>query len=288
MTQVSKPSVPAVVVEEHHEALIAMSKACRDGLIAREGNTLLHVDHHLDMHDCRLRSDFRPWEPESIHDLVYGQLGIGNYLTPACYHRLFHRTFWLTRRVSEHFDGLSLYSADGRAIGREPVAGWLEKRIPLSVVDASSHVEFPSCPLVLDLDLDYFDVAEQAGHSSELEITGDCYIQIRDNPYHKLRLLSCGFARIEERQGKFYASFSILAPDDPAPATLHEIEERVEAMIGFLGAHALTPQLITIARSRQSGFVRPSVSSQIEHIALAGLRFLYDLDLRYYQVSKAT
>jgi hypothetical protein len=274
-----KTQIPAFFVEEHHEALLAFSRACCEGFLCPVGNILLHVDHHLDISDCRLRSPLQISRIEAVRAAVYEELGIGNFLTPACWYGLFAEVVWLTRAAAQPMDCIRLFSADGLTIYCQPPLDAEERQVPLLLADAGDSLGADDRSVVLDIDLDYFDADDEGGHFRELEITADCYREICSNPYHKLRLLTGGFEQLEVRQGRHYVRIAYPYQQPPA-ATSEDIDRRIKEFMAFLERNRVVPSMVVISRSRHSGFVRLGIAQEIEERLLCGLRPHYDLAFR--------
>src|SRR5437773_2525459 len=92
----SAARVPLVIVEEHHEAFCVWHHAIWRSWLARRGNALLHVDEHSDLRLPRLRRLPDQFSgPADVARFAYEDLGIGTFIWPAVFQRIFDRMIWL-------------------------------------------------------------------------------------------------------------------------------------------------------------------------------------------------
>jgi hypothetical protein len=132
-------------------------------------------------------------------------------------------------------------------------------------------------PVVLDVDLDYFcwDDSRSGMPEDRLEITEDAYRSMRDNPYHPFRLLPRIIVRPAEEGGRYYLRYSNMPKPDPLPSE-ERVNKRIDAFAAWLARNEVRPRMISICRSRHSGYTPASMWRAIEKRLLERLTEKYD------------
>ena len=286
---VSDISVPLVLMEEHHEAFFLWNYAMGQGWIPERGNTLLHVDSHSDMVLPILRCALpKQGNLHEIQRFTYSALDISTFILPAVFQRIFNRVLYLRH---EH-----PVSASGWR--RLAVELDTEGRMRLRTRTQSVFDEGPSVrsfnytrvtprlpidtdqPITLDVDLDYFCTNENpVPLEPEIETTREVHEEMQSNPYALPRLIPRMNITSVERQGRYYLVFY----DSPAPEVslegqLKMIETRMADFMSSLRKSSVRPVLISVCRSRYSGYTPARVVSYIEEYLLRELAKLYSFD----------
>jgi hypothetical protein len=134
---------------------------------------------------------------------------------------------------------------------------------------------------VLDIDLDYFcsDESLSSVPHKRLEITEQAYRDVTENPYHPFRLLPKAWLRPQEDGGRFYLSYLGLPKPEPLPEK-KRIVKRMDLFIDWLARSKIAVSMISICRSRYSGYTHRDVWEEIEKGLLKRLSEVYDYDLQ--------
>lgn len=302
------------IIEEHHEAFWLWHYCVIKGIIQPLRNTLLHVDYHSDFSVPSLQTSLYslPGDLNAIKEFTYRELGIANFITPAIYQGIFNEIFWIGAKKEEGVSQPS-YSVDilpinhdDRIMRQKRIEGYLQstnkdgknfkiqellpkikalpypgrKEFVYHYVKLPSEIVF-SNSAVLDIDLDYFSCWENPRKSIELkvEITKDAYRLLHD-PYHPVNLLMK--RPFLEKSGEgFFAYFNHREKDVHSAAKVEqkEILARIDAFVLFLKGNNVYPQIISICRSRHSGFTPLDQWEFIENNLIERLRQLYTLEV---------
>lgn len=278
------------VVEEHHEALIPWLTAA-PAFQAPRAMTLIHVDAHADMDlpvSCRAIEAAKT--PADLIRLAYSELDIQTFIAAAVWRGACTRVIWIRPWPGSSAEGQTwLWEDQGGnghlCMGRQPPPGsghrsfayrWTSLEHPLPLA--------PDQPVVLDIDLDFF-AGGQRPTAGQIELSREEYDRIRTTPRHFLRCHFGGRLRTMECQGRYYC---VLTPLDGAQRRGTRQVSNAEAAktIGLLEqrllAAAVNPELVTVCRSRGSGFCPADQWQFLEQQTLAMLERLYGpLDLAH-------
>lgn len=294
---------PLIIVEEHHEVFIAWHQALERGLFqAGQRNTLLHVDAHADMSILPSRRPIpdTPCDMQTIRDFVRDELCISSFILPAVYQKLFDEICWLVpQQVIRKFQGKPAHEKQYKYVRSfqeqkrtlvvydDPLLGWSDKpwqdRRPFCYWYQSVDYPFDSpAPVILDIDLDYFCCASVVDRFQRLEITAAEYERCRTEPYRKLNLHF--HYRLEEADGQYFICFN--PPFDMGEAVRNQysedaIQRDIEAFLTYLDTYRINPRLITLCRSRHSGYTPEVAWQSLEERLLAGLSKRFDLNISY-------
>src|SRR5512136_599098 len=95
--------IPLFLHEEHHEAFFIWHYAIQHDLLPAQQNVLLHVDSHADMGQPHLRTAIHqfPQTMPEIEQFTYNELGIGTFILPALYQRIFDTLYWLPPKTAK-------------------------------------------------------------------------------------------------------------------------------------------------------------------------------------------
>ncbi|MDX9871709.1 MAG: UPF0489 family protein [Clostridia bacterium] len=293
------PKIPLFTIEEHHEAFYIWSNCYHQGLIKPFGNTLLHVDAHDDMCVMGFRSslDELGEDLDQIHNFVYSELGIADFIIPAVYQGLFNTIAWLSCNpaslskkrhmfvASAQPEGKFLKTAEVNYLTRP----YLEKEKKkwgkhqfFTFQEIGLSYDFrTSQPLVLDIDLDYF-ASDNSLSSVEkkIEITQAAYEEFSNNKYHFFRIMPTASYTVAEENGRFYLHYLEMQEErrqQEVPA--ETIVKRIHSFGEFLTRNRLKPELIDLCRSRYSGYTPKDQWQFIEKELLKVLQGIYDLKI---------
>ena len=302
------------IIEEHHEAFWLWNYCIMRGTIKPSHNTLLHVDYHSDFSVPSLQTSLYSLQGDlnAIKAFTYRELSIDCFIAPAIYQGIFDEVFWIGRKEddgkassSDKVDILPI-NHDVRIMKQKRIEGYLQSRnkdgkhfnihelIPIikafpypgrkefiyHYVQIPSKIDF-SDATVLDIDLDYFSCCENPRKSMELmiEITREAYELLHD-PYHPVNL-HIKRPVLEKTGERYFAYFNHREKDVRSAAKVDqkEILARVDAFILFLEENNIFPQIITVCRSRHSGYTPLDQWEFIEYNLIERLKQLYILEI---------
>jgi len=154
--------VPVYLFNEHQWALYSWHDAAEEGYIPRYGNVLMHVDAHCDL--VTPRSDVSPLDKESVAEYIdAGYLNCANFIVPAMNDGMIKEFVWVipewefgeqTDRMKEN---LSIFISERLRYGR------------YSVVTSREIPSYSDGSVILDIDWDYFSLAQHKGSNSTRE-----------------------------------------------------------------------------------------------------------------------
>ncbi len=302
------------IIEEHHEAFFIWNYCVGTGKIKPSCNTLLHVDYHSDFALPLLQTSLYSLNGnnKAIKEFTYRELSISNFIAPAIYLGIFNEVFWIDQK-KERKKSLSTDNIDflpvnneNRVMKQKRVEGFLQSKnrdgknlLIQELVPAIKAIQypwrrefvyyytnvpsaiFPSGPIVLDIDLDYFSCWTAPKRSIELkvEVTEEAY-NLLQNPYHPVNLLEKRV--VLEKSGKrFFVHFNRVDKNFHSNAKVDrdEILGRIDLFISFLKENNIYPQIIDICRSRYSGFTPQDQWEFIEKSLIEELSQLYSLEI---------
>lgn len=293
-------SIPLYIVEEHHEAFYAWYCGVQRGYLHPENNCLVHIDEHSDMTPARCRYSLHQLNGDlnAIKQFTYTELAIDTFISAAIYRGLFNRMHWIRQRHegASVNQSIAMYFRSGNNDGKKLVLGRrsegslhenIGQELNIRYFDyCRQHVEqldedLHHQDIVLDIDLDYFSCTGQPNKQQELwiEISQDEFERFRSNRYHPLQFR---FSRVElaMKEEKYY--YLINNYDEiyleETYVSLHEIQQRVDLVIDTLRQRNIRPKLITLCRSRFSGYTPPDQWEMIEVALLKGLQTIYPLN----------
>lgn len=283
-------TIPICLVEEHHEAYCCWHYFQEREWVGKEGNYLLHIDHHDDLAMPFYRWDLSqmPGNYEEAVRFTYEALGVGDFILPAVYEKFFS-VVHLFLRVSPGDYEDAQYVMKARKT--ELV---LSKEIPLVhgkyKKDPDSGYVFYTMrkgglkpiqitrPLVLDVDLDYFcwDDSCATGTAGTIEITKEAYEGFVSDRYHPFRLLAKRIIAAEIRDGKYYLNYINNARRDLIPGR-EKIRTRIDRVISWLAENQIRPAAIDVCRSVLSGYLPKEEAAFVENEFLRRLGEIYEL-----------
>lgn len=286
------------ILEEHNEAFIAWMAAAKCNLIQKKNNILLHFDDHSDMGSPRFNKPISNILNENLQyivDIAYSELAISSFIVPAIYLGLFKELFWVrcdVQRCLEENMFVRSYNCEGKFLMKGRMASSsnfslldkdLRKFKYSKVSEEALSEKHLQGDILLDIDLDYFSSVDNPYIQNEvvIEITSDEYEEFVSNPYHYLRFLVNKVEAVKRGTSYFYIInyYNQLYPS-ARKVSLSEIDSRVKNFIHTLEVANIQPRLITICRSRYSGFTPVDQWEYIEAKLLTGLSSLYIIDLK--------
>src|SRR5579884_2540724 len=279
-------AIPTIVIEEHHEAFLAWNYGVLANIIPGEKNTLLHIDEHADMGTPHLRQPLQSalGDLHKIQRFTYSELSIYEFITTAVYQGLFDRLYWIQRTATQRQMQpivINSHAGQGKALrlSVQPNQPGSDGHGAVYFVQTLAHPFAPGDSTVLDIDLDYFacDQAERA--VERVEVPESEFRAFQDNAYHFLRINQGNRVQARREEGKYFLYLKEYKDDAPCPLKVSEqsIVERIAKVGAYLHQHAVNPRLITIARSRLSGYTPSDQWQFIEKHLFDMLTSIYDV-----------
>ncbi|MBX2968288.1 MAG: UPF0489 family protein [Cyclobacteriaceae bacterium] len=292
-----KKSTHVFVLEEHHEAYFVWRYALRKGLIRKQGNNLLHIDEHSDMGSPTLNVSLHSLNGDlnKVRDFTYKELNIASFIVPAVYDKIIRDVYWIKQRHDKvRQRGNVLYVRSAENEGKQLITGKLsvlenfekeKKELQESIVPFQfykRHVDGISkvSDVLLDIDLDYFScIQDPLRNELRIEITYDEYLKYKQTLYHRIKFFDFGRTEVIQRKGKYYYCLNNYQHVyiSPLKVSKEEIISRIETLCQMLQHRQIKPQIITICRSRFSGYTPKDQWEFIETKLLERLGGTYNL-----------
>ncbi|MDR2528974.1 MAG: UPF0489 family protein [Synergistaceae bacterium] len=283
--------IPLYIIEEHNEVFRVWNQAVEEGYLPPFGNSLLHVDHHPDFECGAYGGDMSALfgSSKDIRDFA-DCLGIADFICPAIYQGMFNEIVFLRdfdsfiskpRQMTLSLDASGCLVTGtptplNRGIVAAPEADHRFFTYSQGGLGGAFHTPQP---IALDIDLDYFcwDDSRSSMLDAKLEITEEAYRSMTGNPYHPFRLLPKIIARAIEENGRYYLSYFAMPKPDPLPSE-KQIKTRIKRFITWLASNAVSPRVISLCRSRHSGYTPARMWRAIEKRLLDDLKELCGYD----------
>ncbi|NOU17763.1 MAG: hypothetical protein HOO91_09415 [Bacteroidales bacterium] len=288
-------SIPAFIIEEHHEAFIVWNYAIQHGIIPPRENILFHVDEHSDMGTPRFNRSIHELngDIQEIKDFTYSELGIAGFIIPAVYKSIFNKVYWIRQKHRvEKTKGTKMYVRSYNQAGKRLMSGKVKdlKEIkedpdrvffdyhlePIQTVPSKKRV-------VLDIDLDYFSCSGNPNELNELylEITKEEYDNFKKNNYHRLRYFGIGKVDAEIKGEKYFYvlnNYREIYPNE-FRVSENEILVRIENFVNNIITKSVKPSIISICRSRYSGYTPDDQWKYIEDTLLQHLNNHFKIEV---------
>ena len=303
-------AIPLILHEEHHEAYAIWHAAVLTKLISPDGNTLLHVDAHSDLDPPIVQADWPSIEctVREVYEFALSELDVGNFICPAIFDNTFRAVHWIYPDRDEDLDlkrqtmgVLTVRGSD--PLARQLVSSWVSdaassfdngddvglKRLAtgqafVTQSPVTSPVPISQVPnLVVGIDLDYFSCnSVPRPFPFRIEISREEFCNLSAHLYHPLRLIYGRRIRLEQEGGRYLLHFlSPPTPPSPLKVDTSRVKERIEAVLVFLQRLLREPSLITVARSRISGFTPIDQCMFIEEHLLGGLARVFSTEINH-------
>lgn len=286
-------TIPTYIIEEHNEALPIWIQCLQNGIIDKNGNSLIHIDEHSDMGVPHFNSSILGINVGNAKQFTVEEIGIGAFIVPSIYLGIFKKVSWV--KIGQNVKRNKLYVRSYNAQGLRLIMGPVNDEIIDAQRNDSDVKVFDYCldsidsiendsSLVLDIDLDYFSCT---GNPIELknisiEITKEEHERFNTNPYHRVRFL--GFKpRVHCEDGRYFLILNDYKHSYPhihpfnLKVDFDTITSRVMTLIDCLKEKHIVPRVITICRSRYSGFTDEEQWWTIEHLLLQELSKIFPI-----------
>jgi len=288
--------IPTFIIEEHHEAFLIWNYAVKEGIIPRENNVLYHIDEHSDMNTPRFNKSIHDFidNIQKVVDFTYSELSIANFIIPSIYLGMFNKVYWFkNNQLNKKKRKLSYFVRSYNKQGRKLISG-LDRNFNIEDVDRKSfkyykrniqQMPMSHKKIVLDIDLDFFSCAGEFNNFAELniQITKDEYESFIKDKYHILHCLPVNRIQATKKGRNYY--YIINDFEEVYPCTLEVdtniIQDRINLIGDILKAKKIKPQIITICRSRYSGFTPKDQWEFIEIELVKMLKNLYGISINY-------
>jgi hypothetical protein len=292
----TEKTIPAFVIEEHHEAFIVWNYAIQQGWIPATGNCLFHVDEHSDMGTPRFNESIHTLngDMEKIKSFTYSELNIASFIMPACYLNIINKVYWIRQKHKKTLNRpVEMFVRSYNQSGKRLISGKI-KDIKTTIDDPNKRTfdyylrtldQLPSNKrVILDIDLDFFSCSGNPNELEEIyiEISKEEYDNFNNNKYHRLRY--CGFGKIEtlEKDNKYFYVVNNYNEIYPTDTKVDEftIDDRIKKVVSTLRYKNIKPELINICRSRCSGYTPNDQWELIEKSLIDKLNGVYLISLK--------
>lgn len=288
------------IIEEHHEAYFIWKYALSLGLINPKNNVLLHFDEHSDMATPTLNIPLKHLNGDltDILDWTYKELNIANFIIPALHESLFDKVYWIKQfHPKPNAEGHKMYVRSHNGQGErlitkeESLLEGFKDDIP-DLLNTISRYRYYKChvddltsinDVCLDIDLDYFSCNQDPLKKElRIEISKSEYEEFIKNPYHRMNFYEFGRVDACEENGKYFFVLNgyVYKFKSPIKVEEEEILKRIDAVADVLKSKDIQPQIITICRSRFSGYTPDDQWQFIEEHLLEKIGQLYNIKVQ--------
>lgn len=291
--------VKLFTIEEHHEAFYVWKFAVMNNLIKHKNNTLLHIDEHSDMGAPQLNSSIHHLNGDlsQIKKFTYRELSIATFIVPAIHERLFNKVYWIKQRHNSksRYRGSTLYTRSVDNAGKKIIAGRLsvlkefqneynclqEEIVPFQFYKRQINELSQLHNVLLDIDLDYFScIQDPLKNKVSIEVTKEEYESFVSTPYHRVRFFDFGRVDAIKKGARYYYVLNGYEGiyKSPLQVSFDTIIRRIEDTISALKKNKIRPSIITVCRSRFSGYTPNNQWEFIEQHLIEKLSDLYDIE----------
>jgi hypothetical protein len=294
-------SIPLYLFEEHNEAMYYWLYSFKYGFIHRN-NCLLHFDDHADLRSPSFHQTINLLthkDEADIKEFTDKEVKIDTFIIPSIYLNIIDDMVWVKHGMVNETDiqmYVRTYNDDGKKFiagkvnepNQKPDNGMVEFRY--RKVDADKYdnmlVVDGSKQILLDIDLDYFSCCEQPHIENEvlIEITENEYQEFLNQKYHPLNYITAHVRAVKYDTGYFYVLNGL--PDKYPGArevTNNVINKRMNEFAKTLRKLPVTPSIITVCRSRYSGYTPSHQWKFIENSLIEVLTELYSVNIIQYK-----
>ena len=274
------------ILEEHHESFIVWFYAMLKKMIPASQNTLIHIDQHADLELPILKQPYPEHfaSVKDVYDFTHRNLGIDDFIVAAIFGKIFNHVIWINhdpfKKVSDDFVIFSINSkgrffalkkATEHTLNKPDARSFHYQAITLSRQD----IKIQQC--LLNIDLDFFSCIKKPLPFAKIETTKNEWDNIKNNPYHIIRTNTNNKIDYLVENNKYYILINHL-PEKPKyglEVNSDMIRKRIEKFGQFLEINNIIPALITVCRSRFSGYTPDNQWELIENMLMDKLKKIY-------------
>jgi len=285
--------IPIYIIEEHHEAFVVWNKAISEKIIPAQNNILFHFDEHTDLGVPSFNRSIQGLSNNfnSIVNFTFKEMGIASFIVPSIYLGIINQYYWFkydnentsNKRsicyvISYNNDGLKLIS--GKVSDLPKKVEFKNMRI-FKRFDNSIYSIPANKRVLLDIDLDFFSCTgfPRLLNEFQIEITKREYECFKKNRYHPIYYSGVSNTFAIKKNGKYYYLINYYRYTYPMyqKKSLDQISERIKVFGQQLKIKNVHPAVITICRSRHSGYTPEDQWMEIEKLLLTELSVVYNV-----------
>jgi UPF0489 domain len=301
MSTKQSEAIPLIVMEEHNEAFYVWNWAIQNRYISKVGNLLLHVDEHSDMSSGRfnIKADTLNGDLYTLRKFTHTELAIDTFVSTGIYKGILNNVAWVKQKHEGSMIGesIGMYVRSYNNMGKRLIIGRTIDSVLHERIREETDIKYfgyrrlhiPGIYAeenqILDIDLDFFSCVGNPAKQRELviEISENEFDSFSENTYHRLNYL---FSRVEVVKEKEKYYYLINGYNEIYPETTYvsngEVQDRIRIFVGELRSKEVKPRIITLCRSRFSGFTPNDQWELIENELCEKLSELYCVNIIYY------